>query len=97
MHVHSLVAETVTVTTPEPVSASALAPLAAPPPAKCDFDIVCVGAGYSGLYLLHKAHTEGFSIKAIEAGAEVGGTWCEFSGCSELFVRSTSVGHGVRG
>ena len=67
--------QTQTTTTPE-LPAAPAAPSAIPAK-KCDFDIVCVGAGYSGLYMLHKANAEGFSIKCIEAGDEVGGTWWE--------------------
>jgi len=40
-----------------------------------DFDAVVVGAGFSGLYMLHRLRQEGFSAKVIEAGGDVGGTW----------------------
>lgn len=39
------------------------------------FDAVIVGAGFSGLYLLHKLRAQGLSVQAFEAGDEVGGTW----------------------
>ena len=39
------------------------------------FDVVVVGAGFSGMYLLHKLRGLGFSVAVIEAGDDVGGTW----------------------
>jgi len=38
-------------------------------------DVVVVGAGFSGLYLLHRLREAGFSARIIEAGDDVGGTW----------------------
>ncbi len=38
-------------------------------------DVVIVGAGFSGLYLLNRLRKEGFSVHVIEAGDDVGGTW----------------------
>ena len=38
-------------------------------------DAIIVGAGFSGLYMLHRLHTAGFSARIIEAGSGVGGTW----------------------
>ena len=40
-----------------------------------DFDVVIVGAGFSGLYQLHLLRGLGFSCRVIEAAAGVGGTW----------------------
>jgi cation diffusion facilitator CzcD-associated flavoprotein CzcO len=41
-----------------------------------DFDAVIVGAGFSGLYALHKLRNEmGLSARVFEAGDGVGGTW----------------------
>lgn len=40
------------------------------------FDAVVVGAGFSGLYSLHKLRTElGLSVRLFEKGSGVGGTW----------------------
>ncbi len=39
------------------------------------FDVVVVGAGFAGLYLLHRLRAMGLSVKAFEAGDDVGGTW----------------------
>lgn len=39
------------------------------------FDIIIVGAGFAGLYALHRLRAEGYSAKIIEAGGGVGGTW----------------------
>lgn len=38
-------------------------------------DVVVVGAGFSGMYLLHKLRAMGMSALVIEAGTDVGGTW----------------------
>jgi len=38
-------------------------------------DVVIVGAGFSGLYLLHRLRRLGFSTRVFEAGTDVGGTW----------------------
>ena len=38
-------------------------------------DVVVVGAGFSGLYLLHKLRALGFNTEVIEAASGVGGTW----------------------
>lgn len=38
-------------------------------------DVAVVGAGFAGLYMLHRARTAGFSVHCLEAGAGVGGTW----------------------
>lgn len=38
-------------------------------------DAVVVGAGFAGLYALHKLREQGLSVKVLEAAPEVGGTW----------------------
>ncbi|HYT38639.1 MAG TPA: NAD(P)/FAD-dependent oxidoreductase [Acidimicrobiia bacterium] len=38
-------------------------------------DVVVVGAGFGGLYALHRLRSLGFTVQVIEAGADVGGTW----------------------
>ncbi|MEZ5243730.1 MAG: NAD(P)/FAD-dependent oxidoreductase [Acidimicrobiales bacterium] len=38
-------------------------------------DVVVVGAGFAGLYMLHAAKEAGFSARVFEAGSGVGGTW----------------------
>lgn len=40
-----------------------------------DVDAVVVGAGFSGLYMLHQLREQGLSVGAYEKGANVGGTW----------------------
>jgi len=37
-------------------------------------DAVIVGAGFAGLYMLHRLRTMGFSVRIYEAGEGVGGT-----------------------
>jgi len=55
-------------------------PTAAPKPASRDpgtarFDVVVVGAGFGGMYMLHCLRKLGFSARVYEAGGGVGGTW----------------------
>ncbi|HZZ47829.1 MAG TPA: NAD(P)/FAD-dependent oxidoreductase [Pseudonocardia sp.] len=38
-------------------------------------DVIVVGAGFAGLYMLHKLREQGFSALLLEAGGGVGGTW----------------------
>ncbi|MFM1815181.1 MAG: phenylacetone monooxygenase [Pseudomonadota bacterium] len=38
-------------------------------------DAVVVGAGFSGLYMLHRLRQAGFTTRAFERGGDVGGTW----------------------
>jgi cyclohexanone monooxygenase len=38
-------------------------------------DAVVVGAGFGGMYMLHKLREAGFSTQGFEAGTDVGGTW----------------------
>jgi cation diffusion facilitator CzcD-associated flavoprotein CzcO len=38
-------------------------------------DSVIVGAGFAGLYMLHRLRSLGFSVRIYEAGEGVGGTW----------------------
>jgi cation diffusion facilitator CzcD-associated flavoprotein CzcO/acetyl esterase/lipase len=40
-----------------------------------DVDVVVVGAGFAGMYLLDRMRRAGFSAVVIEAGDDVGGTW----------------------
>ena len=41
-----------------------------------DYDVVIIGAGFSGLYQLHRLRDElGLSVKVIEKADDVGGTW----------------------
>ena len=38
-------------------------------------DLLIVGAGFAGLYMLFKARQIGLKARVIEAGGGVGGTW----------------------
>lgn len=56
-------------TSPEPApdqSSAIIAP---------DVDVLVVGAGITGIYQLYRAREAGFSVKLLEAGNGVGGTW----------------------
>jgi cyclohexanone monooxygenase len=39
------------------------------------FDAIVVGAGFAGLYQLHRLRKTGFSARVLEAGDGIGGTW----------------------
>ena len=38
-------------------------------------DVLLVGAGFSGLYLLDRLRNQGFQVRLFEAGAGLGGVW----------------------
>ena len=38
-------------------------------------DLIIVGAGFGGMYMLHRARQQGLTAKVLEAGSDVGGTW----------------------
>ena len=41
-----------------------------------EVDVLIVGAGFAGVYLLHRLRDElGFKVKVYEAGKELGGIW----------------------
>ncbi len=43
--------------------------------AKPEVDVVIVGAGFAGIYMLIKARKPGLTARVIEAGSSVGGPW----------------------
>jgi cation diffusion facilitator CzcD-associated flavoprotein CzcO/acetyl esterase/lipase len=44
-------------------------------PSPLELDVAVVGAGFSGLYLLHRLRSAGFSVRAFDEAGDVGGTW----------------------
>ncbi len=44
-------------------------------PVSARVDAVVVGAGFAGMYAVHRLGTMGLSVQCYEAGTEVGGTW----------------------
>lgn len=46
-----------------------------PVPGTDEIDVVVVGAGFAGLYLLHRLRALGLTTRVFEAGSGVGGTW----------------------
>ena len=38
-------------------------------------DVVVVGAGFAGMYMVHKCRQASLSVQVFEAGTDVGGTW----------------------
>lgn len=47
--------------------------LSAPPPRR--LDALVIGAGFGGMYALHRVRGMGLDVHLIEAGDDVGGTW----------------------
>ena len=43
--------------------------------ATLDAEVIIIGAGVSGIYLLHLLREAGFDVRLVEAGTDVGGTW----------------------
>ena len=39
------------------------------------YDVVVVGAGFAGMYMLHRLRGQGLSARVYEQGDDVGGTW----------------------
>lgn len=40
-----------------------------------ELDVVVVGAGFGGLYALHRLRRLGLDVRVYEAGSGIGGTW----------------------
>jgi cyclohexanone monooxygenase len=38
-------------------------------------DVVIVGAGFAGMYMLHRLRRMGMRARVLETGSDVGGTW----------------------
>jgi cyclohexanone monooxygenase len=47
----------------------------APATAVDAYDVVVVGAGFAGMYMLHRLRALGLSVRVYEQGGDVGGTW----------------------
>src|ERR1700688_1022199 len=45
------------------------------PTATETYDVVVVGAGFAGMYMLHRLRGQGLSARVYEQGGDVGGTW----------------------
>ncbi len=44
-------------------------------PVEPRFDAVIVGAGFAGMYMLHRLRGLGLKVRVLETGSDVGGTW----------------------
>jgi len=42
---------------------------------QASYDVVVVGAGFAGMYLLHRLRGLGLKVRVYEQGGDVGGTW----------------------
>ena len=40
-----------------------------------DVDVLVVGAGFAASYLLHRLRKEGFRVKMVDGGSDLGGIW----------------------
>ena len=45
------------------------------PAMELDYDVVVIGAGFGGMYMLYRLRELGFTARVVEAGDDVGGTW----------------------
>ena len=57
----------------EPPFMSAMPSAAAKSPG--NYDVVVVGAGFAGMYMLHRLRGQGMTARVFEQGSGVGGTW----------------------
>ena len=57
----------------EPHSCPPCLPL--PPNPTETYDVVVVGAGFAGMYMLHRLRGQGMTARVFEQGSGVGGTW----------------------
>jgi cation diffusion facilitator CzcD-associated flavoprotein CzcO len=58
---------------PEQDESAASGPAAAP--GSTELDVLVVGAGFSGIYMLHKLRQLGLTARVVERGVGVGGVW----------------------
>ncbi len=40
-----------------------------------ELDAVVVGAGFAGMYMLHRLRGQGLRVRVLDAASDVGGTW----------------------
>ena len=52
-------------------------------PSAAPLDVIVVGAGFAGVYAVYRLRRLGFTVRAFEAGGDVGGTWYwnRYPGC----------------
>ncbi|MEO8716903.1 MAG: NAD(P)-binding protein [Burkholderiales bacterium] len=62
---------------------------------KARLDVVIVGAGFAGLYMLHRARGLGLTARVFEAGSGVGGTWYwnRYPGARRSYDRRVALTH----
>lgn len=46
--------------------------------ADLEVDVLVVGAGFAGCYLVYLLRKAGFSVKIVEAGSQLGGIWYDY-------------------
>ena len=53
-----------------------MSPQISPKPGGAEaYDVVVVGAGFAGMYMLHRLRAQGLAVRVYEQGGGVGGTW----------------------
>jgi len=40
-----------------------------------EFDAIVIGAGFGGMFMLHRLRQQGLTVKLVEQGSDLGGTW----------------------
>lgn len=53
---------------------------------KSHHDVVVVGAGFGGIYMLKKLLDQGKNVRVIDAAGNVGGTWYWYVDVEVTFV-----------
>ena len=51
-----------------------------------NYAAIVIGAGFGGLRMLHELRKLSLSARVIEAGSDVGGTWCALMLCREQTI-----------
>ena len=41
-----------------------------------EYDAIILGAGFAGMTMLYRLREMGLTVRVLEAGRDVGGTWC---------------------
>lgn len=49
-------------------------------------DVLIIGAGFGGCYLLHLLRDAGFQTQVVEAGSAVGGVWA-WNVCDPILLK----------
>ncbi|KAL4762852.1 flavin-containing monooxygenase [Aspergillus foveolatus] len=56
------------------------------PSQRPSYDVVIIGAGFSGIYLLHNLRKLGYTVRVYETGSDLGGVWHWNKGLGDVVV-----------